>query len=376
MEVKIQPVSNSAQMEVFLDVSEIVYQDNHYWVPPLRSSLAQELGPNSLFREYGKLQKFIAVTSTGKPLGRIVAAINQKLIAKENKAIGLCGYFECIHDYQVAKSLLDAACGWLANQGITLVRGPINLSTHNGCLFLVEGFDSPPTLMMPYNPSYYGEFWQDYGWKPVKQAYAYSLSVDQSLPPAFARGYQIACQGGIEFRSLRVKGEGFEADCAQIYQLMSQGFAASWSYTPWTEAEFWAEAKSLREIIDPDILLVATTGEKMVGFCLALPDYNIPLQRVGGKLNWWGILKLLWYRRQINQARVSTIVSLPEYRRYMVSLGLIYWLQQQGTKPGKKYQQAELSWIWADNQASRKIIEASGAKLVKIYQVYELELSC
>jgi len=72
----------------------------------------------------------------------------------------------------------------------------------------------------------------------------------------------------------------------------------------------------------------------MVGFFMGLPDYNIPLKR-NGRLNWLGILKFLWYRRQIDQG-VIAICSLPEYRRKMVPLALIY-LGMQGGIQGKPY---------------------------------------
>jgi len=372
---KIKAVSTDSDLESFLDLPTKVYQNYPNWVPPIRSSIAKQLVPDSPFTEYGQFQQFIAVDSdSGAPLGRIVAAINQRLIEQEAKNIGLFGYFECVEDFEVTQELLETACQWLRDRGMIAVRGPINLSTHNSCFFLVDSFDSSPTMMMPYNPPYYPQFMEQAGWGRAKDAYAYDFPLDSSLSAQFEKGYRIACKSGITFRPIRTKGEGFEQDCRSLYQLFTNAFANNWSSTPRTEEEFLEEARDLQQLVDPDIFPVAEDNGKMIGFWMGLPDYNIALKHVNGKLNWLGILKFLWYRRQIDQGRVIAIASLPEYRRKMVPLGLIYLGMQGGIQKGKPYKSAELSWVWEDNYPSRKLIETAGGKIYKTYRIYEKAL--
>lgn len=359
---------------MFLDVPGRVYAGDPNWVPPLRSDIAKQFAPSNPFFQYGELQQFIALSADSQPLGRIVAAVNRRSIEREGKNIGLFGFFECVENFEVARSLLDAGCQWLRDRGMTLARGPIDLSTHNNCLFLVDGFDSPPIVMMPYNPPYYPEFVERCGWHKAKDAVAYDFSLDQPLPPEFEKAYRIACKSGITFRSIRTKGEGFEQDCISLYHLFNKAFANNWSSTPRSEAEFLEEAKALQQLVDPDVFPVAECNGEMIGFFMGLPDYNIPLKRVGGNLNWLGILKFLWFRRQIDQGRVIAICSLPEYRRKMVPLALIYLGMRGGQLKGKPYKRAELSWVWEDNFPSRKLIEAAGGKLYKTYRIYEKAL--
>jgi hypothetical protein len=307
-------------------------------------------------------------------VGRIVASINDRLIEREGEKIGLFGYFECIENFEVAQALLQAACQWLKDQGMTRVRGPINLSTHNSCLFLVDGFDSPPMMMMPYNPPYYPKFVEQDGWEKAKDAYAYDFRLDTTLPDEFKKGYDIAVRSGIQFRPIRTKGEGFEQDCISLYKLFTTAFSNNWSSTPRTQEEFLEEARELQTLVDPDVFPIAEYNGEMIGFWMGLPDYNIPLKHVNGKLNVIGILKFLWFRRQIDQGRVIAICSLPEYRRKMVPLGLIYLGMMGGIKKGKPYKRAELSWVYEDNMPSRKLIEASGGKIYKTYRIYEKSL--
>jgi hypothetical protein len=371
---KILPVTTPQQQELFLDVPNIVYAKDPYWVAPLRSTIAKQLSDKNTFLTYGKFQQFIAVSSDRKPVGRVVAAVNQRLIDKEKKQIGLIGYFECINDFEIAKALLDDACEWLRSHDIKIARGPIDLSTHNNCLFLVDGFDSPPMVMMPYNPSYYPEFWERYGWQKAKDAYAYNFPLDTALPPEFEKAYRVACKSGITFRNLRTKGEEFKADCIGLYNLFNEAFSDNWSSTPRTQEEFLEEAKDLQSLVDPDVFPIAEDNGKMVGFFMGLPDYNIPLKYVNGKLNILGILKFLWYKRQIDRGRVIAICSLPEYRRKMVPLAVIYLGLKGGIEKGKPYKRAELSWVYEDNMPSRKLIEASGGKIYKTYRIYEKAL--
>ena len=375
--IEIRAVTTPADNEMFLDVPARVYADDSNWVPPLRSDVAKQFAPNNPFLQYGKLQQFIALeegSKTPQAVGRIVAAVNQRLIEREGQNVGLFGFFECVPDFAIAKSLLEAACQWLRDQGMTIARGPIDLSTHNNCLFLVDGFDSPPMVMMPYNPSYYPKFMEQDGWYKAKDAYAYDFPLDKALPAEFEKAYRIACKSGVTFRPLRTKGEGFEQDCISLYQLFTRAFANNWSSTPRTEEEFLEEAKALQSLVDPDVFPVAEHNGEMVGFFMGLPDYNIPLKQVKGTLNWLGILKFLWYRRQIDQGRVIAICSLPEYRRKMVPLALIYLGMQGGIQKGKPYKRAELSWVHEDNFPSRKLIEASGGKIHKTYRIYEKAL--
>lgn len=369
-------VTTDVERELFLDVPAIVYARDPNWVAPIRSSVAKHFTGKNPFLQYGRLQQFVAIGGKdGKqPVGRIVAAVNDRLGAREGQAIGLFGFFECVEEFTIAAALLETAAEWLRQQGMTRIRGPIDLSTHNNCLFLVDGFDSPPMVMMPYNPPYYPQFMQQAGWEKAKDAYAYEFPLDQPLAPEFEKAYRIACKSGVSFRPLRTQGEGFEQDCVSLYNLFNKAFADNWSSTPRTLEEFLAEAKELQSLVDPDVFPIAEYEGEMIGFWMGLPDYNIPLKHVNGKLDWLGILKFLWFRRQIDQGRVIAICSLPEYRRKMVPLALIYLGMRGGIQKGKPYKRAELSWVYEDNMPSRKLIEASGGTIYKTYRIYEKAL--
>ncbi|MCU0525664.1 MAG: hypothetical protein MUF72_12660 [Elainella sp. Prado103] len=368
--IEVRPVQTPQEAEQFLDLPAQVYANNPNWVPPFRSSVAKQFAPENPFFEYGRLQRFLAFRQ-GQPVGRIVAAVNDRLIQREGQPIGLFGFFECLEDFEAAQALLNAASDWLRQQGMTRVRGPIDLSTHNGCLFLVDRFDLPPMILMPYNPPYYPQFLEQDGWEKAQDAYSYNFPLDTTLPEEFEKAYRIALKSGVKFRPIRTKGEGFEADARSVYRLTTQMFAHNYSATPRTEEEFLEEAKSLQSLIDPDVFPVAEYEGKMVGYWMGLPDYNIALKHINGKLDLWGTLKFLWYRRQIDQGRVVLFCALPEFRRKMVPPALIYLGMQGGIKKGKPYKRAELGYVFESNAPSRRLVEASGGTIYKTYRIYE-----
>ena len=162
MTTQIKPVVSKADMAAFLDLPKRIYRNDRNWVPPLRSAIAKQLAREGGFREYGDFQLFIEVQNN-EIVGRIVAATNFRLNEKEQANIGLFGYFECVDDHEVSDALFEHAATWLGRYNCDVIRGPIDLSTHINCLFLVEGFDSPPFFMMPYNPPYYPNWWSTRG---------------------------------------------------------------------------------------------------------------------------------------------------------------------------------------------------------------------
>ncbi|MGB7416196.1 MAG: GNAT family N-acetyltransferase [Thermosynechococcaceae cyanobacterium] len=371
--ISVQPVTSQTEQEQFLDVPTQVYKDDPHWVPPIRADVAKQFDPGNPFFEYGRLQQFVAYQDD-QPVGRIVAAVNQRLIDREGENVGLFGFFECVEDGEIATHLFTTASQWLKDQGMTTIRGPIDLSTHNNCLWLVDGFDSAPFMMMPYNPSYYPEFIERAGFHKAKDAYAYNLVLDQSLLKKFEKAYQIALKSGVTFRPVATKGEAFEKDCRDLYRLFTQAFRNNWSSTPRTEEEFLEEAKDLKMVVDPTIFPIAEYDGEMIGFFMGLPNYNLVFKHLNGKLNWLGILKFLWYRRQINEARMIALCALPEHRRKMVAPALVYLVHRDGTNRPKPYERSELSWIYEDNMPSRKLTEASGGKIYKTYRIYEKAL--
>ncbi|WNZ27124.1 hypothetical protein HJG54_29885 [Leptolyngbya sp. NK1-12] len=378
-QIEIRCVETPQDQQAFIDLPRLIYQNDRNWVPALDSTVAEIFDSNHPFFEYGEMECFLAFRHN-QLVGRVASVINRRLIALEGKKVGLFGFFECFEDLTVAQALLEAVQQWLRDRGIEVVRGPIDLSTDQRCLFLIDGFDSPPMFNTAYNPPYYPKFLEQLGWYKAKDAVAYILDVNSAPSKALSRGYEIAKKSGLTFRHINIASEYFESECRQIYHLSKISYSnrnGSWNYNPSTEAEFLRNAQQLRSLIDPNCIWIAedpTKDKEMVGAIIGIPDYNLVLRHLNGRLNWCSQLKFLWYRRMIDQGRVILIASRPDYRHKMVPLALIYLILTNHSQSYKKYRRAELSWVWEDNLPSRKLIEISGGKVYKTYRLYEKAL--
>ena len=374
--VSVSAVETARELDDFLDLPARIYQNDPNWPPPIRASVHKQLSAGSPFNEFGEFQCFIA-RRNGQAVGRIVAAVNHRLNEKEQRIVGLFGFFELENDEQIAAELFRAASDWLAGFDCEVLRGPIDLSTHINCLCQIDGFESAPYFLMPYNPPYYPKLLESQGCEKVKDAYAYKFSTQSTLIESFRRGHQRALKSGITFRPIRIKGAGFEEDCRNLYRVFTESFTDNWSSTPRSEAEFMESARDIKQIADPKLFPLAEYQGQVVGFFMTLPDFNWVLRKINGKLNLIGLLKVLWYRRKISRARVLALGILPEFQRRKWALGpaLIYEGMDKGiVQQRQRYAEGELSWVWEDNMNSRRLVEAAGGKIYKTYRMYEKPL--
>ena len=163
--VVVVPVANRLQRKAFLTFPWQLYRNDPNWVPPLRSDQKELVGyGHHPFYLRNRVQTFLAYRDN-QVCGRIAAILNQDHIDFQHERRGFFGFFECVNDPEAARSLLDAARAWLAEQGMQSIRGPASPSFNHVMGTLVEGFDTPPTFMMAYNPPYYGELIEGCGFR-------------------------------------------------------------------------------------------------------------------------------------------------------------------------------------------------------------------
>jgi GNAT superfamily N-acetyltransferase len=235
---------------------------------------------------------------------------------------------------------------------------------------LTEGFDSPPTFLMPYNPSYYPRLVETYGFHKAQDLYAYYGHRSQ-LPASTARfqpiGEQIVARYNIRLRTLDRKR--FRQDVADFVSIYNRALPDHWGFVPITDQEIQHIAKGLRWLIVPELAVVAEIDGRLVGVVLALPDYNPRIRQINGRLLPFGFLRLLWNKPAIKKIRIAAVYVLPEYRLLGVGLVLLRALVPMALEWG--VQESEYSWVAESNQLSRGALEKGGAKLIKSYRVYD-----
>jgi GNAT superfamily N-acetyltransferase len=247
--------------------------------------------------------------------------------------------------------------------------GPMNPSTNDECGFLLEGFDIPPSFMMPYSPKYYLILAEQSGLKKVKELYAYNMDVlADSRVKRLERVVKMAKKklAGLKIRTLRK--DFYEEDLKAVISIYNRAWEKNWGFVPWSDEEFASIASKLKMIIDPDMIVIASIGEEPVGMLISLPDYNQVLKKFNGKLSLFGIFKFLYYRRKIDALRLMVMGVVKEYRHK----GIEAIMYERGLKNALRigYKHCELSWILDDNIMTQRTAEMMNGRIYKKYAVY------
>jgi GNAT superfamily N-acetyltransferase len=366
----VKPVSTRRERQQFLRLPWDIYRGDPHWIPPIRLDEEELVGyRHHPFYERNKVQTFLAFRDD-TAIGRIAAILNEAHNDHHHERRGFFGFFECEENKEAATALFDAVKGWLAERGITRMRGPMNPSVNYTLGTLVEGFDSPPTFMMTYNPPYYPRLLEACGLVKVQDLYAYYAYRDM-LPRAREKMKPIYDQV-VERYGVLVRGldrRRFLDDVEAFLQTYNRSMSHHWSYCPLTEGEVRHMAKALRWLIVPDLTAFAELDGKLVGVILAMLDYNPRIRAIGGRLFPFGFLRLLWNRRRIKRMRMLAANVVPEYQLMGIGLALL------GAMVRKCYdwglEEAEFSWVAESNHLSRGSLEKGGAKRLKTYRVYD-----
>jgi GNAT superfamily N-acetyltransferase len=370
--VKIEQITGGRDLERFIRFPWKVYAGSPYWVPPLQSEVRFILSGKNPFFRHAEAAYFLA-TRNGEPVGRIAAVIDRNHIAVHEEQTGFFGFFECLPDPAVAGQLLDAASGWLRERSMTVMRGPMNPSTNDECGFLLEGFDSPPMIMMTYTPAYYLDYMEQCGLAKARDLYAYiSVIGDVSSGERLERLADVVRRKvpGLLVRPARMKD--FRRELEAVKEIYNSAWSRNWGFVPMTDEEIESMAKRLKPLIVPELLIMAEVHGSPAGFFMAVPDYNQVLARINGRLGPLGLVKFLWYSRKISDIRVLTMGVKEEYRKRGIE-GLLY-LESFKAARRKGYRRAEMSWILEDNILMQKGCELMGGKLYKKYRIYEKKL--
>lgn len=362
------PVRSKTDEKRFIKFPWKVYEGNPHWVPPLLMDRRKLIDrKNNPFYKHAEMEMFIAERD-GELVGRIAAIINHNHNTEHSENIGFFGFFECIDDQDTANALFDAAKSWLKAKGVTAMRGPASPSVNDEYGLLVDGFQHPPAILMAYNPPYYQQLVENYGFTKAKDLYSYYLDGSKVFADKLVRVSEIVRKKtGVVIRPLDMKR--FDQEVKTIRDLYNRGWSRNWGEVPMTEEEFAYVAKDLRAIVDPKIVIIAEIKGVPVGFGLSLPDYNMILK--DNKRGWLipALVRMLLFKKRIDFARVVILGVLPEYLNSGIG-GLLF--QETGARCVRNgYPHGEASWILEDN-----IMMVRGAELMqgekwKTHRVYD-----
>jgi hypothetical protein len=359
------------------------------WVPPNLKEMQFVLSMENPFFEHAHASLFLAKRE-GNAVGRIAAIVDDSHNQVHAEQTGFFGYYESQDDLSVSLALFLAAEDLLRNEQMDVIRGPMNPSMNDECGLLVDGFDSPPQIMMPYTPAYYMKHLDLNGFHPVKTLLSYVLTPDViAANPKVRRLAQFPQKKGFITRSIRLND--LEAELAKFKEIYNDAWTQNWGFVPMTEKEIDSMAKRMADLIDPKYILLVEkeldgVEPEPIAVLLCVPNYNIALKHMDGKdglkekiqfikyggfpanlLN--GALRRI-YSGTIREARLMVMGVKREYRggAYVASL-----LQELQKNIGPDFT-IDMSWTLEDNVRVNSVIEGLGGKVYKRHKIYEKKL--
>lgn len=367
-QVEVVPVHTSADLRQFIRLPWNIYRGDPLWVPPLIADTKKLLNKSkNPFFEHSTADLFLA-RRNGEWVGRIAAILNNNHNRFHGESTAFFGFFESMNDNAVASALLNQAERWAKDRGMVEIRGPMNYSTNDTVGLLVEGFDSSPVIMMPYNPQYYAALMENSGYSKTMDLYAWHLETEKGLNPKIIRvGEKVLKDEGIQIRPLNMKR--FSEDVSILQRIYNDAWSNNWGFVPMTDSEFQHMAKDLKAVVDPRLVLIAEKNAEPVAFLLTLPDFNQALKKINGRLFPLGLPRLLYHSRHIRNLRVLALGNVKKMQNCSgLGAALYYESFRRGVAAG--YRTCEFSWTLETNALINRSMRLFGADIYKRYRVY------
>jgi GNAT superfamily N-acetyltransferase len=362
MKYTLEEIRSKAAGKEFLDLPKRLYRGNRNWVCPLDGDIEGVFDParNKKFSG-GEAVRWIARDEAGRVVGRIAAFYNSEDAAIEEQPTGGVGFFEAENDRELANLLFDTAREWLAARGMEAMDGPVNFGSRDAWWgLLVEGFEFQPLYANPYNPPYYIELFENYGFRNYFNQYTYNRKLNtgglnQSVYDRVKRleespGYRF---DHIDIRNLPQVAEDFR----MIY---NKAWVQHSGVKPMEKEDAAEMMRTLKAIIDERLIYFAYFNDEPIGFFIMVPDLNRVIGRFGGKLNLinkirlWGMLKLT-HRAD----RIFAIIFgvSPEFHGKGIESGIIHRFETEIAKGDMPYKSLELAWVGDFNPIMMRMVE-------------------
>ena len=372
--IEIVPVQTKAQWRDFHHLPFKIYKGDSQWVAPLLLERQFHFQPkHNPYFQHARAAFFLA-TRGGEPVGRITAQIDQLHLERYNDATGHFGFIEAIDDAQVFSALLKAAEDWLRQNGMKRAIGPVSFSLWDQPGLLVEGFDTPPYVMMNHHRPYYAGHITSAGYQKAEDLIAYRYGPQASLK-SWDRLMARAMRGGeVTLRNIHMD-KRFKDEVAMLLDIINDAWSDNWGYVRMTQAEIDELAGVLKLLLRPGDVAIAEYQGKPAAFTAIFPNLNEAIRDMNGRLFPFNWIKLLW-RMKVKRPKTARMPMMGVRKSLQatpigaaLALSVIRSVREFNFSNG--VEDSELSWILERNDRVRHVIEMVGGVPYKTYRIYE-----
>ncbi|MEL7486367.1 MAG: hypothetical protein AAGJ87_04005 [Pseudomonadota bacterium] len=377
-EIDLRPVPDGATRKEFISVTRTIYRDDPNYIAPLDFEVGQRLNPktNPSLRD-ARHQLWVAYRD-GAPVGRIGAIVNPLHLQRYNDDTGHFGYFDVIDDRAVSDALFDAAETWLRAEGMKRIAGPFSFSVNEETGMLVDGFDTPPFVMMPHGRPWCASFAEARGYAKAHDMHAlHWFNERQFIPERRMRFVEKALANPkVSIRNIDFKN--FVDDIKTLVGVYNDAWSDNWGFIPFTDEQAENMASELRPIITRENVVLCYYDGEPAAFGLVLPNINEAIRDFNGKLLPFNWAKFIW-RLKVKGIRSSRMPLMGVSKRLQgkpVGAAFAYKIIDlvNSANIDRGVTNSELSWILESNDAMLNMLIDMGCRIYKTYRIYEKPL--
>lgn len=369
------------QMKSFVAFHRRLYNGEEKYIPILDyeytglklAGITGFLEPSHLFYKHAKIIFFVAYKN-GEMAGRCVAFVNHRHNEKWKDKVGFFGLFETINDEKVAQKLLVSAAKWLAEQGMTHIRGPQNFPVNEATPgLLTEGFDSRPVVYYHFNYPYYQKLIEGLGFKAVKRVKSWEVPVQKPMEEKLERLSQILLKKyniTMEFWDDRP----YKIRRKEMLEIYNDAWEHNFGFVPFTEEEFYSILDDMKLIMDKQLFLFLYVDGEPAAFFGGVPNINEKLEWLKDhpKMELLRALNLILNRKRTKGFRLGYLGVRQKYQGLGLP-ALMLWKEKLVTQK-LGYEYCDLGWVLEDNVKVISLAELMEAVPSKTYTIYEMEV--
>lgn len=373
-DVVVTEVLTAADVDAFIRFQHAHYSGDENFVPPIIVERKEFLDrAKHPYFKHARAAYFLA-RRKGEVVGRIAAVNDSRYNQFHGAMVAFFGMFESQNDPGLAAALFKVAAEWARKEGLRQMIGPLNLTFHHEAGLLIDGFNTPASMSMPYNPPYYESLFEANGLKKLKDLYTFEVQASQSLPDKVVRLAERARASG-QVRVRRVDVRDGLGEMRRIKAIYDSMIKPGFGFSPIAEAEWEQMVDRLRPLISlrPELSLIAEVQGAPAAFSITVPEMNGPLKAADGHLSRFGLpvglAKLLWAARKVDRLRLLLFGIQPGFRRRAIDAVLAHETYREAIRLG--YESCEIGWVQEDQSLILRTISVAGARRIKTYRLYE-----
>jgi len=360
--MKLIPVDDKSAENDFIQVNVFLNRNDSNYIRPLDKDIFEVFDPekNKAFR-HGECARWILKDEDGNFAGRIAAFVNKKYKTKGDEVpVGGIGFFDCINNQEAADMLFDVAKHWLLQKGMGAMDGPINFGERVNWWGLVTKGYHAPMYRMNYNPPYYKDLFENYGFRPFFDQICFGLDPQKRLSQKlYDRHDAIAKDPG--FTAMHIHKSQLEKFVNDFTTVYNKAWAGHGGLKQITHQQVSIMFKQMKPVMDEKIVWFAYYKNEPIAIYVNLPDLNQWFKNLNGKFGLLQKLKFLWMKHNTPNHKFTGIVFgvVPEFQGKGVDAFMI--VESAKVIQGHTaYTEYEMQWIGDFNPKMINMAETLG----------------